>query len=48
MTDQQHKAAPEERPETHIRFAEGSAGVGLLPDQLQAGRQHHVHPVNPV
>ena len=87
------QTAPEERPETRIRFAEGetpmrsrplrsathyfhlsqvvidlvsaadyfvgyvfflhriallAAGDGLLPVRLPAGRQHPVHPVNPV
>jgi len=78
------QTAPEERPETHIRFAEGetidafksksllvqdpvsatdhfvgqvfsrhrivhlAAGDGLLSVPPQAGRQHPVHPVNPV
>jgi len=62
------RAAPEERPETRIRFAEPgkrnrslcglsllsppdcplAAGDGLLSVRLPAGRQHPVHPVNPV
>ena len=43
------QTAPEERPETRIRFAEGGiAGDELLPVPPQAGRQHPVHPVNPV
>ena len=53
------QTAPEERPETCIRLLCGlrllsppdyplAAGDGLLPVRLPAGRQHPVHPVNPV